>query len=170
MTLRWSFLSAPPRPLGKNSSIESMEPMEPLSSGHKSAITQRETLDSVLDQSGADETSRRSNRVRMIYRRSQYCIRVRSPLPGWGCLPACADQAFSPGHAITCLQPRRFIMFLRLHPRTCFENKPRKGLRARRGGWRGATRAHIRREICNRGATTFPPQTPTFSNNGSLCQ
>ena len=114
--LRWSFMSAPPRPLGKNSSIESMEPMEPLSSGHKSAITHGETIDTVIDQSSASETScdRRPNRVRMMNRRSLYGIRVRSPLPGSGCLPASADRAFSPGNAITCLQPRRSMMCPRL--------------------------------------------------------
>ena len=93
-----------------------MEPMGPLSSGQKSAITQRETIDTEIDQSGASETSRdrRSNPVHMMNRRSQYCIRVASPLPGSGCLPACVHRAFSPGYVITCLQPRRLMMSARL--------------------------------------------------------
>ena len=52
--------------------------------------------------------------MRMMNRRSQYCIRVGSPLPGSGYLPASADRAVSPDNAITCLQPRRSMMSLRL--------------------------------------------------------
>ena len=113
---RTGALNGPTWPMHWNSSIESMEPMEPLSSGHESAITQHETIDTKIDQSGVGETSCewRSNRVRMMNRRNQYCIRVGSPLLGSGSLQACPDRALSPRDAITCLLPRRLLMSPRL--------------------------------------------------------
>src|SRR5579862_4086159 len=48
--------------------------------------------------------------------------------------------------------------------RACFENRSRKGLRARRGGWRGATRAHIREKSATeeqRSQTPRPAARPT---------
>ena len=42
--------------------------------------------------------------------------------------------------------------------RACFENSSAKGLRARRGGWRGATRAHIREKSVTEDQRSQPPR------------
>jgi len=42
--------------------------------------------------------------------------------------------------------------------RACFENRSGKGLRARRGGWRGATRAHIREKSATEEQRSQPPR------------
>ena len=41
--------------------------------------------------------------------------------------------------------------------RACFENRSAKGLRARRGGWRGGTRAHIREKSLTDEQRSQPP-------------
>src|SRR5436190_5859708 len=42
--------------------------------------------------------------------------------------------------------------------RACLKNRPGKGLRARRGGWRGARREHIREKSVTDEQRSHPPR------------
>src|SRR5213595_3543779 len=42
--------------------------------------------------------------------------------------------------------------------RACFKNRPGKGLRARRGGWRGVRREHIREKSVTDEQRSHPPR------------
>ncbi len=50
------------------------------------------------------------------------------------------------------------ILIVTKKHRACFKNRSGKGLRARRGGWRGATRAHIRQKSVTEEQRSQPPR------------
>jgi hypothetical protein len=68
-----------------------------------------------------------------------------------GCVAAPGDYAFTGGW-----KERGRIGINRL--RACFENRSGRGLRARRGDWRGATREHIREKSVTEEQRSQPPR------------